>query len=703
MDAIFITVPQPSDSTNSYFSHRASKPWMDGASGFNPYKSIIPNMDCEFYYYTGTLTSPPCTRATWLIAPQPIRVKQSTVAFFRDVLNSNRHNWLATFPAITGSSPNVPPAWNTIVPTGQLFSWNNTLGCNNRPIQDVGNRVVERIRAPDWQKNCSTPVGSPFAHTENATPTPTPQPAPPPTPPSTPTPTLTPLPSPPLARASCVGYACPLGAHLRPNPQDLDCHLPSGCNELDAMLCCDGITTTPCPITTPDVATCLDFTCPTGMVNVQPVPICVGGQCTWQRCCIDSTTPINTSRGLVTCRDFTCPTGMRLSVESELVHCKNSWYCDHEDVDTCCRKYTVTTTPTPPTARRISTCLNYACPSGFTLRQNPASIMCNAGGCTIHDTDRCCKLADPCGVVPTTTSNFWGNFRRPEVIAGTAIGGAAAAASIIGGIASGIADSKKKAKLEKKAPVAWATAKSLAEPTVQGVDGKVVKSREQPQKSQSKQKQEKTNDQSSENSGGSGSTAFLILGIVAGVCFLGAGLTLLIKTSRRKKKRRRDKGSDSRTLHADRENGQLALDPESADLVEGVRTRDATLLSEEVSDLQLGLPPLGYEVQPFLLAPQYDLQLPYLEPIQYDLRQDVSMQQEMAIAEEERFRLRLREEHPPQDPTPPVYSTADPYGAGFLPVQPLEQAPSPWQAASYGPYDIPPYGTTYDMASMVPR
>jgi len=96
-------------------------------SDINPYMTFIPSMKEEFFFCTGSFTTPPCTAGTqWLFAPTPVIVPESTLYMYRAMINANPDNQLATFKEIVGVDT---PSWHA--DAGVAFSFSVAIMFDN--------------------------------------------------------------------------------------------------------------------------------------------------------------------------------------------------------------------------------------------------------------------------------------------------------------------------------------------------------------------------------------------------------------------------------------------------------------------------------------------------------------------------------------------------------------------------------------------
>jgi hypothetical protein len=103
----------------------------------DPYTGFIPPFT-EIYHYMGSFTTPPCTSGVvWLLHPTPVSVFESSVTFYRELINGLAGNQLAT-----AAKPNFLTANHGI-------QWDVNLGNNNRRIQDMGERQFFKVPVPN--------------------------------------------------------------------------------------------------------------------------------------------------------------------------------------------------------------------------------------------------------------------------------------------------------------------------------------------------------------------------------------------------------------------------------------------------------------------------------------------------------------------------------------------------------------------------
>lgn len=122
--------------------------WLQNAI-VNPYEHFI-DLSAGYVYYSGSLTTPPCTPDThWIVPPNAVLVPQSTLDLYRNMINSNPHNQLATFGDIVGLPRMATPAFHQ---RAGWPIWDPALGANNRPIQalqgaDNAHRALYNVSA----------------------------------------------------------------------------------------------------------------------------------------------------------------------------------------------------------------------------------------------------------------------------------------------------------------------------------------------------------------------------------------------------------------------------------------------------------------------------------------------------------------------------------------------------------------------------
>jgi carbonic anhydrase len=112
----------------------------------DPYTQFIPPMDKHFYYYNGSFTTPGCaTDVVWILNPTPVKIFESSLLVYRQMINMVPNNQLAVkanFTVYSGGQSAL----------GSQFFWNTSLGVNNRPIQPLvgpGNltRLLYKVEA----------------------------------------------------------------------------------------------------------------------------------------------------------------------------------------------------------------------------------------------------------------------------------------------------------------------------------------------------------------------------------------------------------------------------------------------------------------------------------------------------------------------------------------------------------------------------
>ena len=107
---------------------------------WNVYNDFLPDFYDGFQTYLGSLSTPPCTSGTRTIYNGHARyVPYSTIKMYRELINSNPHNQLASFGAIIGLDDDnaVPPwsEWQLMV--SNMTEWDPALKCNARPEQPL--------------------------------------------------------------------------------------------------------------------------------------------------------------------------------------------------------------------------------------------------------------------------------------------------------------------------------------------------------------------------------------------------------------------------------------------------------------------------------------------------------------------------------------------------------------------------------------
>jgi len=127
---IFHLMPHiPAHSADNFWKQEQHAP----STGLDAYTSFIPSLTDEFFYYSGSFTTPPCTTDThWIMAGSPVTITQATLDMYRKQINSDPDSQLARFEHIVG--PSHLGNWH---PSSGVTTagWNTSLGCNNRPIQ----------------------------------------------------------------------------------------------------------------------------------------------------------------------------------------------------------------------------------------------------------------------------------------------------------------------------------------------------------------------------------------------------------------------------------------------------------------------------------------------------------------------------------------------------------------------------------------
>lgn len=101
-----------------------------------PYGFLPDSISDSQYFFEGSMTTPPCNPGPthWIMATDPVYVKQETVDRYRKLINSDPDNQLATYGTIMGLASDASPKWNA---QANEAKWNGTLGSNNRPVQPM--------------------------------------------------------------------------------------------------------------------------------------------------------------------------------------------------------------------------------------------------------------------------------------------------------------------------------------------------------------------------------------------------------------------------------------------------------------------------------------------------------------------------------------------------------------------------------------
>jgi len=101
-----------------------------------PYDFFPASVTDKQYYFEGSMTTPPCNPGPthWVMATDPVYVKQETIDRYRKLINSDPNNQLATYGTIMGLASDASPDWNAQANEGV---WDGSLGSNNRPVQPL--------------------------------------------------------------------------------------------------------------------------------------------------------------------------------------------------------------------------------------------------------------------------------------------------------------------------------------------------------------------------------------------------------------------------------------------------------------------------------------------------------------------------------------------------------------------------------------
>jgi carbonic anhydrase len=101
----------------------------------NPYEHLVPAAPHDFYQYTGSTTTPACVQnVLWFLMSNPVTLSQAQLTSYRTAISSHA---------------NTQTVVSATAPTGVSAGWDVTLGTNNRPVQDIGTRVVQKYETPD--------------------------------------------------------------------------------------------------------------------------------------------------------------------------------------------------------------------------------------------------------------------------------------------------------------------------------------------------------------------------------------------------------------------------------------------------------------------------------------------------------------------------------------------------------------------------
>lgn len=99
----------------------------------SPYNAFLPDSK-DFYRYVGSTTTPSCVEnVSWFLMSTPVTLSLEQLTAYRTAI-SNHAN---TQTAVVASAPQ-----------GVSEGWNVALGTNNRALQPLGNRLVEKYTVP---------------------------------------------------------------------------------------------------------------------------------------------------------------------------------------------------------------------------------------------------------------------------------------------------------------------------------------------------------------------------------------------------------------------------------------------------------------------------------------------------------------------------------------------------------------------------
>jgi len=100
----------------------------------NPYNTLVPPAPHDFYHYLGSTTTPSCVQGVeWFLMSTPATLSQEQLTSYRTAISAHTNTQTVVASA---------------APAGTSDSWNVALGTNNRPLQSLGDRVVQKYTSP---------------------------------------------------------------------------------------------------------------------------------------------------------------------------------------------------------------------------------------------------------------------------------------------------------------------------------------------------------------------------------------------------------------------------------------------------------------------------------------------------------------------------------------------------------------------------
>jgi len=101
----------------------------------NPYNALVPPQPHDFYRYMGSTTTPTCVQnVEWFLMTTPTTLSQAQLTSYRTAITAHANTQTLTVATI---------------PEGVTEGWDVTKGINNRPIQGMGDRVIEKYTQPE--------------------------------------------------------------------------------------------------------------------------------------------------------------------------------------------------------------------------------------------------------------------------------------------------------------------------------------------------------------------------------------------------------------------------------------------------------------------------------------------------------------------------------------------------------------------------
>jgi carbonic anhydrase len=91
----------------------------------NPYHEFIPPIDKYYFHYSGSLTTPGCGPVEWILVPTPVKIFDSSLTLYRNMIN-----------AVPNKRLHPKPDINKLFNDAD-FPWDEEHGVNNRPVQPL--------------------------------------------------------------------------------------------------------------------------------------------------------------------------------------------------------------------------------------------------------------------------------------------------------------------------------------------------------------------------------------------------------------------------------------------------------------------------------------------------------------------------------------------------------------------------------------